>query len=207
MALDGFNVYLVFIGVKNHFYQRKYDYWKYCKTVSRKITESSFNKRNDHSFFHILGKNFKNNIDLENFFIANFKYGIKYVADMVKQKEECMSNYGEHMKIIDALQYKIPDDMQLISTKRRSNPKYIIGGDILKDVRQGKILLETLCFFDVFYNLFTYYDKIIKDTLYVQNEQLFLKKYVVYIKNIVDKKTMSFICTTYKKILFEGELL
>ncbi len=53
MKMDAIDAYKVYLGVKNHFTQDSYDWFKYNKKVN--VTYDSFLKRKDKIFFAKLG--------------------------------------------------------------------------------------------------------------------------------------------------------
>jgi hypothetical protein len=193
--LDGFEAFLIYIGIKNHFFSKSYDYWKYNRKCN--INLSSFEKRADKKFFYVIAKKFKRKKYLEEYFIANFKINQKYhISNLIDEESE--NRYRKHNKIVDSLLFTTKNNLSLIDKKKCKENKYIINGNILKDVYTDVIALETLCFFDLFYKLFAYYDNNFKNTLYEHNK-LFLKKYSLYLNYTVNRNLLNKIHLMYNK--------
>lgn len=193
--IDGFATYLIYTGVKNHFFTKSYDYWRYNRKVN--VTKESFERRTDKGFFYVVGKNFNNKQELELFFIGNFKINNKlHISELTDS--ESQTNYRNHNKIVDSLVWHTAQDVNYINNQMQDDNKYIISAKIFRDVYRNKINLETLCLLDVFYKLFTYYEKKARDTLYLDNK-LFLCKYSLYLGYTVSKEILRKLNEKYNK--------
>ena len=65
----GFDVYKIYLAVKNHFTAKSYDYERYGGKVNVKL--ESFTKRNDRHFFHKLSQRFDER-EIVDYFVCNF---------------------------------------------------------------------------------------------------------------------------------------
>ena len=66
--MSPFETYQAYLGIKNHFSNPKYDYFKYKKT---RATLTSFNKRKDRYFFEKTSRKY-NDKEIVNFLVSNF---------------------------------------------------------------------------------------------------------------------------------------
>ena len=66
-----FEAFSMYIALKNHFTQKRFDYLKY--NGKSRMTQKSFDKRKDKIFFQKLAKH----EDVQGFLIANFIKNIK----------------------------------------------------------------------------------------------------------------------------------
>lgn len=191
----GFMVYCTYVGIKNHFFTKSYDYWKYNRKV--KVRPENFDNRRDRSFFLVIMNRYKNRYDLEQYFIANCKDFVKRnITEMMDV--EAKERYSKHVKVIDALRYNLETDLKKINP--RTN--YVVGGDIFKDYMEGEVLLETICFFDMWFRIFEHWDKHFQDTLYLDRRN-FLTKYKTYLSKTVAKDTLGIIKKLYYKSFVE----
>ena len=68
--MSAFEVYRTYVAIKTHFTTDRYDYFRYGNNLNR-VTQESFNKRNDIYFFVRLGTLY-NEKDVVEFFVSNF---------------------------------------------------------------------------------------------------------------------------------------
>ena len=73
MASDAYRCYL---ALKNHFTKEKYDYHKYRGKV--RATNAAFYKRKDRFWFEKFARQ-KDDKEIEEFFVSNFKIGRAHV--------------------------------------------------------------------------------------------------------------------------------
>lgn len=179
MFIEGFQIYQIYTGLKQHFYTKSYDYWKYNKKT--RLNKNTFEKRNDRNFFYVMNNFFNTRKELEEYFISGFKHENYYISEFVRNKGMMIEYLKEHSMIINSLKNAIIKDLNKIETK-----DYIISGEIFKDCMRDDINLETMCFFDIFFALFTYYDKYFNNIQY-QDKKIFLKKYNSYLINTIKK--------------------
>jgi hypothetical protein len=66
--MSPFETYQAYLGLKNHFSNPKYDYFKYKKT---RATLASFNRRADKYFFEKSSRKY-NDKEIVNFLVSNF---------------------------------------------------------------------------------------------------------------------------------------
>ena len=67
--MSPFETYQAYLGIKNHFSNPKYDYFKYNKKV--RASAKSFNARSDKYFFEKTSRKY-NDKEIVNFLVSNF---------------------------------------------------------------------------------------------------------------------------------------
>lgn len=192
--IEGGNCYCVYLGLKSHFYSKSYDYWKYSKKFN--VKRATFESRNDKLFFYKIGRKFQDEKELETFFVANFKNQNKNITELLD--DESMSNYYNHCRIMNDIEGVVRRDTKKIIERKNKNKKYISGGEIFKDVMAQEIFLETFCIFQIFFNIFDYYDKFLEDTLWKETSN-FARKYSVYLSQKIDRPTLALLKSAYIK--------
>jgi hypothetical protein len=86
--MSPFETYQAYLGIKNHFSNPKYDYFKYKKT---RATLTSFNKRKDRYFFEKTSRKYQDK-EIVNFLVSNFvaadntsNYGLAKLSILEKE--------------------------------------------------------------------------------------------------------------------------
>ena len=72
--MTGFEVYKMYLALKQHFTKEKYDYHKYRGKV--RASEDAFEQRHDRYFFKKLATKYSNQ-ELVDYFVANFVFDPK----------------------------------------------------------------------------------------------------------------------------------
>lgn len=97
--MNAFEVYEMYIAIKNHFNKKSYDYFKYKGRV--KTTVSQFEKRPDKYFFYKLAKHH----DPRGFLIANILQNTSFWVGEFSQSEIATKNYLAWKKRTSSLKY------------------------------------------------------------------------------------------------------
>ena len=173
-ALDAFKIY---VGLKNHFTQEKYDYIKYNGKTN--VTYDSFIKRKDKLFFAKLGKR-KGEYIVE-FLVANFIIDPKvWIGELLS--EEAEQNYKEWKRRVESLSYNFENEIDfldglseqqlndLFEVKDKQHPK------IIRMFLQRQFSIETLIVLNGIFGFMPRYDKVLSDPIYKEVSQL-CKKY------------------------------
>ena len=101
----GFDVYKIYLAVKNHF-TTNYDYAKYDGKVNAKL--EGFTKRHDRYFFHKLSKRYDSDRVLD-YFVANFAHdGRKWIGNLINN--EGTETYNRYRKYKEAFEYSFRND-------------------------------------------------------------------------------------------------
>ena len=175
--MDAIDAYKVYLGIKNHFTQDSYDWFKYNKKVN--VTYDSFMKRKDKIFFAKLGN--RKDAYLEDFLVSNFLHDTKmWVGELLS--EECEDRYKEWKRKQESLTYIFKNEMDFVSgwTPEQLNEFFDVkGGDhppIIKKYLRGDISLETLAILNSVLHFVKRYDIMIHDPIYKEVSKI-CKKY------------------------------
>ena len=110
MQYGGFDVYKIYLAVKNHF-TTKYDYAKYDGKVNAKL--EGFTKRHDRYFFHKLSKRYDSDRVLD-YFVANFAHdGRKWIGNLINN--EGTETYNRYRKYKESFEYCFRSDCSYIN--------------------------------------------------------------------------------------------
>ena len=153
-----YDAYTMYLGLKMHFTQDKYDYIKYNGKV--RANPLSFDTRKDKYFFYKLSKK----EDLLNFYVSNMleKPNI-WAGDLLQEKSEKI--YQDWLKKQQGLTYHFetqtrnlfPDFNENLLVTNGQHPK------LYKMFRQGYISIETLLILNEILNFFPHWNKEISD--------------------------------------------
>ena len=183
---DPFESYKLYNALKLHFESDSYDALKYNFKTSVKAT--SFFKRKDKFFFAKLAKTYEK--DLKEFYVANFKNGVKYVGDMLNEGGE--RYYRDHKKVMESLSYQFENDINklhemdvefdsLLEAEENNHPL------IVRLWMQDEILLETVVILDALTGFVERENKKISDTIIWPDIYRKIMKYKPFVKFNRDK--------------------
>lgn len=188
MKLKSFDVYKLFLSLKNHFTKDSYDYFKYCGKSRASI--ESFNKRKDKYFFERLSRK-KSDDDIIYFFVANFVSADNpnsvYVPELMRSGEDV---YIEWSKRTQSLFYMFQTEVQVFLSGSRFNSFFECSPgkhpEIIKKHLQNLISIETLVILDDILNYSKEYDKKLDDPLW-DLLSMRIKKYKPFINTDISK--------------------
>jgi len=182
MKMDAIDAYKIYLGVKNHFTQDSYDWFKYNKKVN--VTYDSFLKRKDKIFFAKLGN--RKDAYLEEFLVSNFLHDTKiWVGELLS--EECEERYKEWKRKQESLTYVFKSEIDFLSGMSPDELNAFFtakDGDhppIIKKYLRKEISLDTLSILNSFLHFTKSYDKIVHDPIYREVSKL-CKKYQPFLK-------------------------
>jgi len=175
--VTGFEVYQMYLALKQHFTRDSYDYVKYRGKVS--ASEKSFEERLDRYFFKKLATKYDRTKILDYFvanFISNPKGYIKSFSDKIyeswKAKRESFS-------------YKFREDVNLLLNNYESpyQDKFdklfeVRSGEhpiLLKHYFSGEIHLETLVVFEICLGFIDRFDKVLTDPIWKDTKRQVIK--------------------------------
>lgn len=173
---DAFDVYVLYLALKQHFNSDSYDFFKYNGRI--KANKGSFLKRNDRYFFHKIAKQQK---DPTKFMVANFLQGNFYPSD-VASAEVIYTKWKAHQ---EKLSYAFKDELSNLESpffnNFKTNGQYPVA---LKMYMQGKISIDTLVLVDRIFRgeVIQYWDSTIQDPVVWPNTSRRLKKYAPFVK-------------------------
>ena len=194
MKVTPFETYQSYLSMKNHFTNRKYDFFRYGGKSSATVT--SFNKRKDKYWFEKTSRKYSDQeiLDflLSNFITANNPQNL-WIGEIINSGER---NYSEWMRRQQSLTYLFKEQLEeLLSEKKLDEVFDCSKGHplILKKYLGGDLSLETLIILEKVLSFVKNFDKTIKDPVW-ETVSLKVKKYIPFINiNMV----------YYKKILRE----
>jgi hypothetical protein len=189
--MSPFETYQAYLGIKNHFTNPKYDYFKYKKT---RATLTSFNKRKDKYFFEKSSRKYsdKEIVDflVSNFIVADNPQSI-WIGEIINSGER---NYQEWMRRQQSLSYLFKEQsIELFSEVKLEDALNCSKGHppILKKFLSGKICIETLVIYDIIFLFGNKFDKKLLDPIW-ETVSLKIKKYKPFLNTDIFQ---------YKKLL------
>jgi hypothetical protein len=178
--MSPFETYQAYLGIKNHFTNPKYDYFKYKKT---RATLTSFNKRKDKYFFEKSSRKYsdKEIVDflVSNFIVADNPQSI-WIGEIINSGER---NYQEWMRRQQSLSYLFKEQStELFSEVKLEDALNCSKGHppILKKFLSGKICIETLVIYDRIFLFGKQFDKKLLDPIW-ETVSLKIKKYTPFL--------------------------
>ena len=191
--MSPFETYQAYLGIKNHFSNAKYDYFKYKKT---RATLTSFNKRKDKYFFEKSSRKYSDK-EIVDFLVSNFVATDNpqniWIGQIINSGEE---TYTEWMKRQQSLTYLFKEQSeQLLSETKLEDAFSCLKGHppILKKFLGGKISPEVLVIYDIIFQFGNVFDKKLIDPVW-ETVSLKIKKYRPFLNINV---------CNYKKLLRE----
>jgi hypothetical protein len=192
--MTGFEVYRMYVALKQHFTKSSYDYFKYHGKV--RVKEESFAVRKDRFFFTKMSKKFQTKPDeIQDYIVANMVHdpGI-WIGNMVGVQADKV--YSEWKKRQQSFSYQLESEVCGISDSFTSdnieeefNNLFVCSGgqhpELLTRYNQGDICLETLICFDVIFNCFGKWNADIQDTVIWPDIYSLCRKYVPFLS--IDK--------------------
>lgn len=190
-----FDVYKSYLGLKNHFTKKTYDYHRYCGKSRASL--QSFYKRRDRFFFEKLSRQ-KSDDEIKAYFVANFVGCTDpeslWIGEIIRNGEDVYTNW---LKKIQSLYYTFKTEVEifihkenfssLFSCKKGRHP------EILKKYLEGAINLETMVILDMILNYSDNFDKKLDDPVW-ETVSLRIFKYKPFLNIDIAK---------YKKLMQE----
>ena len=177
MKVTPFETYQSYLSMKNHFTNRKYDFFRYVGKSSATVT--SFNKRKDKYWFEKTSRKYSDD-EIVNFLLANFVTTDNpknlWIGEIINSGER---TYSDWMKRQQSMSYMFKEqssellenqNLQEILECRKGHPI------ILKRFLGGDISLETFVIFDIIFAFSERFDKKLKDPVW-ETVSLKIKKY------------------------------
>jgi hypothetical protein len=169
--MNAFESFELYLSLKFHFTQKKYDYFRFNGKV--KTTVAAFEKRNDQRFFHRLAKNYSLKKATE-LFVSNFVYNPSiWVGDLVGEEAEQI--YAEWQGRIEGITYHFNEDCEgILGWLERKQYKFndlftVKDNDhpiIVKMALQKTISLETFVILDRILQFGSRVDKKLDDVIW-----------------------------------------
>ena len=124
MKLDPFQSYQTYLALKNHFVNKKYNYFTYNGKVKANI--QSFYKRKDRFYFEKMSRQ-KSDEEIINFFVSNFAScddpQSLWMGQIVKEGEEIYKNW---MRKTQSLSYHFKEEVSSIFNSKNFDEMFFI---------------------------------------------------------------------------------
>ena len=165
--MSPFEVYTQYLGLKNHFTNPKYDYFKYHKKTKASIT--SFNKRRDKYFFERTSRKFSDK-EVVDFLVSNFVSADNpqnlWIGQIINSGER---TYADWMRRQQSLTYLFKEQSnELFSETKLEDALNCSKGHptILKKFLSGQLSLETLTIYEKIFHFSKDFDKKLVDPVW-----------------------------------------
>lgn len=143
--MNPFQTYSTFLALKNHFSNKKYNYFTYNGKVRASL--QSFYKRKDRFYFEKMSRQ-KSDEEIINFFVSNFiaydDPGSLWIGEIIKEGEE---NYKNWQRRTQSMTYLFKQEASIFDAKNFDSMFALDGNKhprIIKEYLQKNISLETL---------------------------------------------------------------
>jgi hypothetical protein len=189
--LTPYETYNMFMSLKFHFSQKRYDFFRYNGKVNTSL--ASFEQKKDRWHYAKLSKIIKDD-HMQDFLIANFLKDKKWVGEFLE--DDAYDNYTAYLKRKQSLTYTFENELDFLL--KSSTPKDLFkvkSGQyppILQDYLSGGISLETLSIMNTFFCFDQAFDnKLGKDDVIWSRIRLHMQKLHPFL--FYDKEKVKFI--------------
>ena len=187
-----FEPYQTYLSMKNHFTNRKYDFFTYGG--KSRATMTSFNKRKDKYWFEKTSRKYSDQ-EITDFLLANFVTADTpqnlWIGEIINSGEK---TYADWMKRQQSLTYLFKEQStELLSEKKLEDVFNCSKGHpiVLKKYLGGEISLETLTILEKIFSFVKNFDTKLQDPVW-ESVSLKIRKYLPFLNiNVFN----------YKKIL------
>ena len=175
--MTGFEVYKMYLALKQHFTKEKYNYHKYRGKV--RASEDAFEQRYDRYFFKKLATKYSNQ-EIVDYFVANFIFDPKgYIKsfndDVYRNWKVNQESFSYKFKedvclLLDEYDYPYQDYFdRVFSIKHGKHPK------LLKSYLAGEVSLETLVVFETCLGFVKDFDRVLTDPIWKEVRMKIIK--------------------------------
>ena len=187
-----FETYQTYLSMKNHFTNRKYDFFTYGG--KSRATMTSFNKRKDKYWFEKTSRKYSDQ-EITDFLLANFVTADTpqnlWIGEIINSGEK---TYADWMKRQQSLTYLFKEQStEVLSEKKLEDVFNCSKGHpiVLKKYLGGEISLETLTILEKIFSFVKNFDTKLQDPVW-ESVSLKIRKYLPFLNiNVFN----------YKKIL------
>ena len=187
-----FETYQTYLSMKNHFTNRKYDFFTYGG--KSRATMTSFNKRKDKYWFEKTSRKYSDQ-EITDFLLANFVTADTpqnlWIGEIINSGEK---TYADWMKRQQSLTYLFKEQStELLSEEKLEDVFNCSKGHpiVLKKYLGGEISLETLTIMEKIFSFVKNFDTKLQDPVW-ESVSLKIRKYLPFLNiNVFN----------YKKIL------
>ena len=176
-----FETYQTYLSMKNHFTNRKYDFFTYGG--KSRATMTSFNKRKDKYWFEKTSRKYSDQ-EITDFLLANFVTADTpqnlWIGEIINSGEK---TYADWMKRQQSLTYLFKEQStELLSEKKLEEVFNCSKGHppILRKYLGGDLNLETLTIYEKIFSFRKNFDKKLVDPVW-ETVSLKIKKYLPFL--------------------------
>jgi len=158
--MEPIDVYLMYCAMKAHFGKSDYDFVTY-KGKTR-IKRDTFYKRKDRSFFVRLSRKYKTELEIKNYFVANFIKNKKgYIANFSDENYESwkLKRQGFFKQFEVEMKPLVETFEDLFRVENGQHPK------LMKEFLGGRVSLETVIVLDELVNFDNTWNKELEDDI------------------------------------------
>lgn len=186
--MSPFEVFVMFLCLKQHFSKPSYDVFKY--NWKTRASVATYNGRKDRYFFERLSRK-KTKDEIKEFFIANFAYtqnpkGV-YIPDLMRDGEEVYTSWRKYNQ---SLYYNFKTELEVFISHQNLNEfmecKNNQHSQLIRKYLQKYISIETLVILDKIFNYTKQYDKVLIDPVW-EILSLKIKKYSPFLQINTEK--------------------
>ena len=187
-----FETYQAYLGMKSHFTNPKYDFFRYGG--KSRATMASFNKRKDKYWFEKTSRKYSDK-EILDFLLANFVIADNpqnlWIGEIINSGER---TYAEWMRRQQSLTYLFKEQSRELLSKEKLNEVLRCSKNkhpiVLKKYLGGEISLETLTILEKIFSFVKDFDKKLDDPVW-ESVSLKIKKYIPFINiNVFQYKTI-----------------
>ena len=176
-----FETYQTYLSMKNHFTNRKYDFFTYGG--KSRATMTSFNKRKDKYWFEKTSRKYSDQ-EITDFLLANFVTADTpqnlWIGEIINSGEK---TYADWMKRQQSLTYLFKEQStELLSEKKLEEVFNCSKGHpiVLKKYLGGEISLETLTILEKIFSFVKNFDTKLQDPVW-ESVSLKIRKYLPFL--------------------------
>ena len=143
--MNPFQTYSTFLALKNHFSNKKYNYFTYNGKVRASL--QSFYKRKDRFYFEKMSRQ-KSDEEIVNFFVANFishdDPGSLWIGEIIREGEE---NYKNWQRRTQSMSYLFKQEVSIFDASNFDSMFALESNKhprLIKEYLQKNVSLETL---------------------------------------------------------------
>ena len=177
MKVTPFETYQSYLSMKNHFTNRKYDFFRYEGKTN--ATVASFNKRKDKYWFEKTSRKYSDE-QIVDFLLANFVTTDNpknlWIGEIINSGER---NYSDWLRRQQSISYIFKEESEKLFEENNLEDLFKCKRGhpiILKRFLGGDICLETFVIFDIIFAFSERFDKKLKDPVW-ETVSLKIKKY------------------------------
>lgn len=157
MKLDGYQTYCLFIALKNHFTQKRYDFFKYNGKTN--VSKESFSSSRDKYKYIKLARKYDDS-QMRDFIISNLLFYRLWIGDYLDEDADKL--YKDYMKRKQAITYCFANELEKLGDlKKAFRVKNGQMPELINFYLQGQISIETMTILNQFIQYASKFDKVL----------------------------------------------